>query len=95
MIKGASLVGINCTSVGHLAPFLEALQNSGLPFGISANAGSPQDGLGWTSEEEKAAQAYCEHAQTWLEAGAQVIGSCCGTSPEHTRALRTLIDRGD
>ena len=95
MAQGASLVGINCTSVGHLDPFLEALRSSGLPFGISANAGSLQDGLGWASPEEEAAQAYCKHAQSWLDAGAQVIGSCCGTSPEHTRALRELIDRGD
>jgi homocysteine S-methyltransferase len=31
------------------------------------------------------------HAREWLAAGAQVIGGCCGTSPEHIRALATVI----
>lgn len=90
--KGAALVGINCTSIPSLGPFVEALQASGLPFGISANAGSPEEGLGWDCPEREAAAAYSRHARDWLAAGAQVIGSCCGTSPEHTRALRALLD---
>jgi S-methylmethionine-dependent homocysteine/selenocysteine methylase len=30
---------------------------------------------------------YLGHAQAWADAGVQLIGSCCGTSPEHVRAL--------
>ena len=30
---------------------------------------------------------YLKHARTWADAGVQLIGSCCGTGPEHTRAL--------
>jgi 5-methyltetrahydrofolate--homocysteine methyltransferase len=28
-----------------------------------------------------------------LEAGANIIGSCCGSTPEHTRAIRAMVDR--
>ncbi len=28
-----------------------------------------------------------------LEAGANIIGSCCGSTPEHTRAIRAVVDR--
>jgi methionine synthase I (cobalamin-dependent) len=27
----------------------------------------------------------------WLESGAQVVGGCCGTTPDHIRALRALL----
>ena len=89
---GASMVGINCTSVAQLDPFLDVLKASGLPFGVSANAGSPEEGLGWDSPADQAASAYSEHARRWVDAGARVIGSCCGTSPAHTQALRGLLD---
>ena len=30
---------------------------------------------------------YLGHAQDWVNAGAQVIGGCCGVTPDHIRAL--------
>ncbi len=33
------------------------------------------------------------HAETWLAAGIQLIGSCCGSTPEHVGALRAVLDR--
>ena len=30
---------------------------------------------------------YLQHAITWADRGAQIIGGCCGTGPEHIRAL--------
>jgi hypothetical protein len=30
-------------------------------------------------------------AQRWLAAGAQIVGGCCGTTPEHIRALRLAV----
>jgi len=35
---------------------------------------------------------YSKFASHWLDAGARMIGGCCGTLAGHTRALRTLID---
>lgn len=31
-------------------------------------------------------------AADWIDAGARIVGGCCGTGPEHIRALRALID---
>ncbi len=28
-----------------------------------------------------------------LASGANIIGSCCGSTPEHTRAIRQLVDQ--
>ena len=35
---------------------------------------------------------YADEARQWLESGATVIGGCCGTRPDHIRALRVLLD---
>jgi homocysteine S-methyltransferase len=36
---------------------------------------------------------YAETCQEWLNMGAQIIGGCCGTTPEHIAALRPLVRR--
>jgi S-methylmethionine-dependent homocysteine/selenocysteine methylase len=37
-------------------------------------------------------ERYAEHARDWIEAGATVIGGCCGTRPAHIAKLKELID---
>jgi S-methylmethionine-dependent homocysteine/selenocysteine methylase len=37
---------------------------------------------------------YMIHARDWLAAGAQVIGGCCGTGPDHIKRLKQLIEGG-
>jgi len=34
---------------------------------------------------------YAAAVEQWLEGGAQVVGGCCGTTPDHIRALRSLL----
>jgi S-methylmethionine-dependent homocysteine/selenocysteine methylase len=35
-------------------------------------------------------EAYRAHAAQWVEAGATVLGGCCGVGPEHIRRLADL-----
>ncbi len=39
-------------------------------------------------------QKYAATVQQWRAAGAQVVGGCCGTTPDHIRALRTILGNG-
>jgi methionine synthase I (cobalamin-dependent) len=50
------------------------------------------DDRGWSFTEELAPEEYANRAATWFEAGARIVGGCCGTTARHTRALRGLID---
>ena len=34
---------------------------------------------------------FGEHAREFLAAGASIIGGCCGTGPEHIRAMATAL----
>ncbi len=36
-------------------------------------------------------RSYARAASAWREIGAQIIGGCCGTGPEHVRALREVV----
>ena len=48
-----------------------------------------------TSEDdlfgEHTPERYAEYGQGWLDAGAQVVGGCCATGPEHIDALRPVV----
>jgi S-methylmethionine-dependent homocysteine/selenocysteine methylase len=85
--RGASAVLVNCVPAARTLEYLERLCNLGAPFGAYANAGSPEEGLGWGASESEAAQLYLEFARSWVNAGASIVGGCCGTGPAHIAAL--------
>ncbi len=37
-------------------------------------------------------EAYALEVQRWIDAGASIVGGCCGTRPKHIRRLRELLD---
>lgn len=84
---GATAVLVNCTAATKTLAYVEALAATGAPFGAYANAGPESDGLGWSTEPERAAQRYADLAATWIAAGATIVGSCCGTGPAHVAEL--------
>ncbi len=83
---GACAVLVNCIPATRTAAFLRPLSGLEVPFGAYANAGHTDDGLGWTPDPE-APDRYAEKAAEWVDMGATIIGSCCGTGPQHTQAL--------
>lgn len=85
--RGASAVLVNCIPAVDTLRFVEALAGLDVPFGAYANAGAPDDHIGWSASEEPGARAYADLASAWVAAGATLIGGCCGTGPAHVRAL--------
>jgi homocysteine S-methyltransferase len=89
---GADVVGCNC-SFGP-ASVLRAIERmrdaTRLPLAAMPNAGLPQEVEGrnryMVSPEEMAI-----YARRFVEAGAGLIGGCCGTTPEHTRAMGAAL----
>lgn len=83
---GADAVGLNC-SLGPdlLLPLVKELrENTRLPVIVKPNAGLPDPATGayGMGPEEFAAAML-----PIVEAGADLVGGCCGTSPEYIRAL--------
>jgi 5-methyltetrahydrofolate--homocysteine methyltransferase len=78
-------LGVNCGR--SLDENLEALKElraaTDLPLWFKPNAGLPKsDGQG-NSVYDLAPEEMGALAPKWIEQGAQVIGGCCGTSPDH------------
>lgn len=90
---GASAVGLNC-SLGpvELAPLVEELapHNRALVM-AQPNAGLPriQDG---ETVFDVGPDEFARAMEAILDAGATVVGGCCGTTPAHIAALSALLD---
>ena len=88
--EGARVVMVNCTPATQTLRYLDALASIGVPFGAYANAGSRGDQIGWCTDEangKEGATKYALLAARWVDAGATVIGGCCGTGPAHIAFL--------
>jgi S-methylmethionine-dependent homocysteine/selenocysteine methylase len=87
---GARAVLVNCAAARDTRPFVAELAGLGVPFGAYANAGDEADGVGWGADPEAGARSYEALARTWIDAGATLIGGCCGTGPAHIARLAAL-----
>jgi S-methylmethionine-dependent homocysteine/selenocysteine methylase len=84
---GIERVLVNCVAASRIQPYVDAISGLGCPTGVYANAGGREEGLGWEATSREAAEAYAALAQGWVDAGATVVGGCCGTGPLHVAAL--------
>ena len=90
---GVDAVLVNCAPAPQLHLALRRIREAtDVPTGGYANVGHADDDGGWVNTDAIDPGAYVGYASAWLDDGASIIGSCCGTTPAHTRALRSLID---
>ena len=91
---GADVIGSNCgNGIAAFIPICQELRAAtNLPIWIKANAGQPEYSDGKvvyriTPEE------FAGHVPALRNAGADFIGGCCGTTPEHLRAVVSILAR--
>lgn len=89
---GVDLIGMNCSAgpVEMRAAAADLLRLSTAPVLIQPNAGLPELKDGETVFP-LGPEAFAELTAAFAAKGAQCVGGCCGTSPEHTAALRRAI----
>lgn len=88
---GADSVGINCsTGPDKMIPLIESMKSIAyVPIFAKPNAGMPElkDGksvYGMTPE------TFAEEMTFLINAGASMVGGCCGTTPAHIKALAEI-----
>jgi len=88
------VVGINCaTGPVEMAPFVRFLgQNSTRPISVQPNAGLPQMEGGHAVYRLSPAELADAHVRFIQEDGVAMVGGCCGTTPEHLRAVRDAVN---
>jgi 5-methyltetrahydrofolate--homocysteine methyltransferase len=90
---GAAVIGSNCGrgSDDMIEIARELKERSPLPILIQPNAGLPEmrgGKLVWPESPEHVA----ERASILADLGVAIIGGCCGTTPEHIRAIRERLE---
>ena len=85
---GADVIGLNC-SVGPQI-ILECIERMALAtrrkLSAQPNAGMPRD-VGGRSMYMASPEYMATYARHLIHAGAKVLGGCCGTTPEHIKAI--------
>jgi homocysteine S-methyltransferase len=97
---GVDVIGLNC-SVGPQT-ILEAVERMAAvtqkKISAQPNAGMPRD-VGGRSMYMASPEYMATYARHLVQAGAKIVGGCCGTTPDHIKAMaegvRPLILRGD
>lgn len=93
--RGANIVALNCGTGMDMAGAAKVAkiyrENCGLPAMVQPNAGLP------VLENLKAVYKQLPKDMALdvplaLEAGANIIGSCCGSTPEHTKEIRRIVE---
>lgn len=88
----ADVVGVNC-SIGphHMYNLLvDFLKTTNLRVSVQPNAGHPQL-IGNRQVYLTSPDYLQEYARLFVEAGANIIGGCCGTTPEHIQAMSKVV----
>ena len=91
---GASAVGLNC-SVGP--DQLEAVVNSmkkvaRVPVIVKPNAGLPKITPTGEAIYSMDAPTFAKYMNILVDAGAGIVGGCCGTTPEYIRLVKEMLD---
>jgi homocysteine S-methyltransferase len=89
---GASAIGVNCsTGPATVLTAIEAMRKATtLPLAAMPNAGMPRAVEG-RNIYLCSPEYMASFARKAIAAGAQIVGGCCGTTPNHIRAMRSAM----
>ncbi|MCC7360487.1 MAG: bifunctional homocysteine S-methyltransferase/methylenetetrahydrofolate reductase [Anaerolineales bacterium] len=91
---GADVIGVNCSGgPAQVLRLLRALRQVAprACFLVKPNAGWPEH-VGGRIMYPATPEYFGEYATAFVEAGAGLVGGCCGTTPAHIAAMRRALD---
>ena len=91
---GANIIGTNCgNGMRKMVDIVAALRAAApeTPILVHANAGAPVIQDGKTVFPETPEEMY-QLVPALINAGANIIGGCCGTSPDHITAIQRAVN---
>jgi homocysteine S-methyltransferase len=89
LAQSAKAVGVNCTKPQLISELLQSAK-SNIPYVVYPNSGRVWDAKNkiWTGSAT--AGFSNKLVQEWIEAGAQIIGGCCGIGPDQINELSVI-----
>lgn len=106
VVENLVAIGANCSAPSTILGLVNASSSrcsqpkNAVSDRTTAIVVYPNSGEGWDAATrcwvgENDAEHFAEHAREWIKAGANIIGGCCRTGPEHIAQLRALVDSLD
>ena len=93
--QGAHIVALNCGTRMDMQRALTAVERyksvTSLPVMVQPNAGQPRL-VDMKVVYDETPEQMVQGLPPLLEAGANIVGACCGSTPEHIRAFRKTMD---
>ena len=90
---GVVALGVNCgrSLEDNLKVLQDLRQAADLPIWFKPNAGLPHNDVEGTLQYEVTPEMMAEQVPLWIESGAKLVGGCCGTAPEHLKAIAKAV----
>lgn len=90
---GVTALGINCgrSLEDNYKALQELAQATQLPLWFKPNAGLPRTDVAGNLVYDVTPEIMAAQVPQWIAAGARLVGGCCGTSPDHLRAIARAI----
>ena len=96
MENGAHIVALNCGTGMNMQRARDAVERyrqvCDLPIMVQPNAGQPKL-INMKIVYDETPEEMVKGVAPLLETGANIIGGCCGSTPDHIRAFRKAIDQ--
>ncbi len=92
---GADIIGTNCgNGIERMIDIVKALRAAApdTPILVHANAGLPKSIDGVDVFPESPAE-MAGKIPALIAAGANIVGGCCGTTPEHIKAVKEVVEK--
>lgn len=91
---GAAAVGFNCVTGDMMTPYLVARLKQVLtaPLICKPNAGLPTIDENGIAQYAMTQTAFAQLMAACADQGADLLGGCCGTTPEHIRAMIAAVE---
>lgn len=92
---GVELIGINCSGgPAQIWRILRQMRQAApqARYSVMPNAGWPEQ-VGGRIMYPANPEYFGEYALAFCEAGATLVGGCCGTTPQHIAAMRAALDK--
>jgi homocysteine S-methyltransferase len=88
---GVKALMINCLPIDHVTGMIPWLRDfTDLPLGAYPNSGRYLD-PGWKFDDSMTPERYADYTLQWRSEGAQILGGCCGTTPQHIAAAKQAL----
>jgi len=90
---GADIIGSNCGNGSDNMILIaeEFSKHSTLPLLIQSNAGLPEL-RGEETFYPESPEFMANKAKELIKTGVSIIGGCCGSTPDHIKAIRNMVD---